>query len=240
VPVTAGRRSKISRKPVKKKRRWRYLLFVILGVVASLYGAAIVTLVGLRWINPPTTSVQIERRIESFFRSGQPYRKRYTFVPLDRIPVTLQHAVIAAEDARFYEHHGFDWRQVQIAAAEDLEGKRFRGGSTIDQQLVKNLFLTTSRSFLRKGVEASIVPFAEIILGKKRILELYLNVVEWGPGVYGVPAAAEYYYHLPAARITRDQAARLAAILPAPRHRKPAQMGAYAAKIEERMRQVGW
>jgi monofunctional glycosyltransferase len=240
VPVTAARRSKTNRKPVKNKRRWRYLLFVILGIVASLYGAAIVTLVGLRWINPPTTSVQIERRIESFFSRGQRYRKRYTFVPLDRIPVTVQHAVIAAEDARFYDHHGFEWRQVQIAAAEDLEGKRFRGGSTIDQQLVKNLFLTTSRSFLRKGVETSLVPFAEIILGKKRILELYLNVVEWGPGVYGVPAAAEYYYRLPGARVTRDQAARLAAILPAPRHRKPGQMGAYAAKIEERMRQVGW
>ena len=244
MPAPAARTKKISRKPARPKRRWRYLLFVLCGFVFAFYATVVFTLVILRWVNPPTTAVQIERRIQSWSGGGpstqSSYRKRYAFVPLNQISSNFQHAVIAAEDARFYQHHGFDWRQVEIAATEDIQGKRFRGGSTIDQQLVKNLFLTTSRSFVRKGVEATIVPFAEMILGKKRILELYLNVVEWGPGVYGAQAAAEFHYRVPAARVTRDHGARLAALLPAPRRRKPAAMSAYAARIEERMRQMGW
>jgi monofunctional glycosyltransferase len=244
LPTPAARTKKISRKPGRTRHLWRYLLLVACGFVFAFYATVGFTLVILRWVNPPTTAVQVERRIQSWFGGGRstrnPYRKRYAFVPLGEISLNFQHAVIAAEDTRFYQHHGFDWRQVEIAATEDIKGKRFRGGSTIDQQLVKNLFLTTSRSFVRKGVETTIVPFAEMILGKKRILELYLNVVEWGPGVYGAQAAAEYHYHIPAARIIRDQGARLAALLPAPRRRKPAAMGIYAARIEERMRQMGW
>lgn len=239
VPAPVARRKKIVRKPVRTKRRWRSLLFIICGLVFAFYAAAVFMFVILRWVDPPTTSVQMERRIQSWF-IRTPYKKRYKFVPLNQISANFQHAVIAAEDARFFDHHGFDWRQVEIAAAEDVQGKRFRGGSTIDQQLVKNLFLTASRSFVRKGVEATLVPLAEVILGKRRILELYLNVVEWGPGVYGAEAAAEYHYHVPPIRVTRDQGARLAALLPAPRRRTPAAMGAYAARIEERMRQVGW
>jgi monofunctional biosynthetic peptidoglycan transglycosylase len=193
----------------------------------------------LKWINPPTTSVQMERRVESWFHDSA-YSKQYSFVPLNRISLNLQHAVIAAEDARFYQHHGFDWKQVQIAAAENIEGKRMRGASTIDQQLVKNLFLTTSRSLFRKLVEATLVPPAETLLGKQRILELYLNIVEWGPGVYGCEAASHYYFRVPASKITRDQGARLAAVLPGPRHRKPAAMTIYANRILMRMQQVGW
>jgi monofunctional glycosyltransferase len=215
---------------------------LVLGIAALLfcfYGVAIFAFVLLRWIDPPTTSVQAERRLQSWVQRT-PYQKRYNFVPLTRISPAFQHAVISAEDARFYNHHGFDWRQVELAAAEDAEGKRLRGASTIDQQLVKNLFLTTSRSFVRKIIEASLVPLAEVILGKKRILELYLNVVEWGPGVYGAEAAASYWYHLSASRINRDEGARLAAILPAPRRRHPANMAAYAGIILDRMRQAGW
>ncbi|MGA8597993.1 MAG: monofunctional biosynthetic peptidoglycan transglycosylase [Bryobacteraceae bacterium] len=217
----------------------RRLTLAIAAVVLCFYGGAIFSFVLLRWIDPPTTSVQVERRLESWFQHA-PYQKRCSFVPLYRISPAFQHAVISAEDARFYNHHGFDWKQVQLAAAEDAEGKRLRGASTIDQQLVKNLFLTTSRSFVRKIIEASLVPLAEVILGKRRILELYLNVVEWGPGVYGAEAAASYWYHLPASRIGREEGARLAAILPAPRRRRPANMGAYAAIIVDRMRQAGW
>jgi monofunctional glycosyltransferase len=229
-------------RPKRASRRVSWVRRVIVaaaGVVFCLYGGIIFSLILLRWINPPTTSVEVERRLESWI-DHTPYQKRCKFVPLDRIAPAFQHAVISAEDARFYSHHGFDWKQVQIAAAEDAEGKRLRGASTIDQQVVKNLFLTTSRSFVRKIVEASLVPFAEMILGKRRILELYLNVVEWGPGVYGAEAAASYWYHLPASRIDREEGARLAAILPAPRRRHPANMGGYAAIILERMRQAGW
>jgi monofunctional biosynthetic peptidoglycan transglycosylase len=121
-----------------------------------------------------------------------------------------------------------------------MEGGRIRGGSTITQQLVKNLFFGTGRSILRKGAEASLVPIAELLLGKQRILELYLNVVEWGPGIYGAEAASRAWYRTSAASINRDQAARLAAILPGPLRRRPDRMNRYTAIILERMRQMGW
>jgi monofunctional biosynthetic peptidoglycan transglycosylase len=169
-----------------------------------------------------------------------PYHERYTFIPLSQISPELQHAVIAAEDARFYQHHGFDWHEIQIAADEDMEGGRSRGASTLTQQLVKNLFFGTGRSIVRKGVEATLVPVAELVLGKQRILEIYLNVVEWGPGVYGAEAACRYHYGVSARNIGRDEAARLAAVLPAPLKRRPERMNGYSALILERMRQMGW
>ena len=146
----------------------------------------------LRWIDPPTTAVHVERRLQAWIHN-KPYRQRYVFVPLSQISPDLQHAVVAAEDARFYQHHGFDWHQIQLAADHDLEGGRTRGASTITQQLVKNLFFGTGRSILRKGAEFTLVPVAEAVLGKRRILELYLNVVEWGPGVYGAQAASRLF-----------------------------------------------
>jgi monofunctional biosynthetic peptidoglycan transglycosylase len=195
--------------------------------------------VAARWIDPPTTAVHIERRVQAWIHH-KPYRERYNFIPLSQISPHLQHAVISAEDARFYQHHGFDWRAIQIAAQDDMEGDRTRGGSTLTQQLVKNLFFGTSRSFLRKGAETTLVPVAEFVLGKRRILELYLNVVEWGPGVYGADAACRFYDKTPARNIGRDESARLAAILPAPLKRKPARMNRYSAVILRRMQQVGW
>jgi monofunctional biosynthetic peptidoglycan transglycosylase len=143
---------------------------------------------------------------------------------LCQISPDLQHAVIAAEDARFYQHHGFDWHEMQIAAEDDMEGGRIRGASTITQQLVKNLFFGTGRSILRKGAESTLVPVAELVLGKQRILELYLNVVEWGPGVYGAESACHYYYRTSARNIDRQRAAQLAAILPLPLKRRPDHM----------------
>ncbi len=169
-----------------------------------------------------------------------PYNERYKFVPLSQISANLPHAVISAEDARFYQHHGFDWHAIQVDAEDDLEGGRIRGGSTLTQQLVKNLFFGTERSIVRKGVEATLVPVAELVLGKRRILELYVNVVEWGPGVYGAEAASRYYYQTGARNLSRDQSARLAAILPLPLKRRPERMSHYSGRILERMRQVGW
>ena len=171
---------------------------------------------------------------------GTAYHERYEFVPLKLISPDFQHAVIAAEDARFYEHHGFDWHAMQIAAEGDMEGGKIRGGSTITQQLVKNLFFGTGRSILRKGAEFTLVPVAELVLGKQRILELYLNVVEWGPGVYGAEAASRYYYRTSARNIGREEGARLAAILPLPLKRRPDRMNHYSELIQERMRQMGW
>ncbi|HXO60681.1 MAG TPA: transglycosylase domain-containing protein [Candidatus Acidoferrales bacterium] len=127
-----------------------------------------------------------------------------------------------------------------MAAEDNMEGGRIRGGSTLTQQLVKNLFFGTGRSFLRKGAEFTLVPVAELVLGKRRILELYLNVVEWGPGVYGAESACRFYYRTSARNIDRQQAAELAAILPLPLKRRPDHMIHYSGLILERMRQAGW
>lgn len=207
--------------------------------VALLWSLAALLLVALRWMNPPTTSVQIERRMQALL-GHVPYHARYQFLSLNQISPDLRHAVIAAEDARFYQHHGFDWHEIQIAAEEDLDGDRIRGASTITQQLVKNLFFGTSRSLLRKIPEATLVPVAELALGKQRILELYLNIIEWGPGVYGAEAACRYYYRTSARNIEREPSSRLAAILPAPLSRHPDRMDRYSSLILQRMRQLGW
>lgn len=216
------------------------LLVIGLGFIVLLYAFWISSLIALRFVNPPTTGVQIQRRLEAAF-ARLPYRKRSEFVPLRRISPNLQHAVIAAEDGRFYVHHGIDWDEVEKVAQESSEtGTIRRGASTITQQLVKNLFFTTHRNPVRKMFEYTLAPLADSILGKRRILELYLNVIEWGPGVYGAQAAAEYHYHTTAAQLDREQSARLAACVPAPRRRKPARMNQYSAIISERMRVMGW
>ena len=223
---------------IRKGLFWLVLRWLGIGL-AALWLLAALVLVAFRWIDPPTTAVHVQRRFQAWAQD-KAYHERYRFLPLSQISPDLQHAVIAAEDARFYQHHGFDWHQIQLAAADDMEGGRVRGASTLTQQLVKNLFFGTGRSVLRKAAEATLVPVAEFVLGKQRILELYLNVVEWGPGVYGAEPASRYYYRTSARTIGREQAARLAAILPAPLKRRPDRMNRYAALILERMRQMGW
>ena len=213
-------------------------IWLVLGV-AALWVLAALTLIAARWIDPPTTAVHIERRLQAWIHH-KPYHERYTFVPLSQISPDLQHAVVAAEDARFYQHHGFDWHQIQLAAEEDEEGGRVRGASTITQQLVKNLLFGTGRSILRKGAEFTLVPVAELVLGKRRILELYLNVVEWGPGIYGAEQACRAYDGTSARNVGREQSAQLAAVLPAPLKRRPQRMTRYSAIILERMHQMGW
>jgi monofunctional biosynthetic peptidoglycan transglycosylase len=232
--------------PVRRARKRgivRRLLRAIVLLAIAFYGIVILSLVALRWVDPPTTAVQTERRLQASI-GHTAYKKSYAFVPLQDISSNLQHAVIAAEDARFYQHHGFDWKQVQIAIEDDTERGKRRGASTITQQLVKNLFLGTSRSFIyngiRKGIEFTIVPLAEGILSKQRILELYLNVIEWGQGTYGAEAASLRYYGVPAKRITREEAVELATVLPAPLRRKPGRMTEYGNQILERMAQMRW
>jgi monofunctional biosynthetic peptidoglycan transglycosylase len=217
----------------------RYFVRWFLIGVALLWSLAALILVAAKWIDPPTTAVHMERRLQAWIHHT-PYHERDKFIPLNQISADLQHAVIAAEDARFYQHHGFDWHEIQIAAQDDLEGDRTRGASTITQQLVKNLFFGTGRSVLRKGAEAALVPVAEFVLGKRRILEIYLNVVEWGPGIYGAESASRYYDETPARNIDREEAARLAAILPAPLKRRPERMNSYSEIILKRMSQMGW
>ena len=220
---------------------FRRIVLFALAALAAVYLFWGLALFALRSVNPPTTGVQIQRRIEALVRRT-PYHKRYTFVPLGKISPELQHAVISAEDGRFYQHHGIDWDETEKVAQESQQkGEVIRGASTITQQLVKNLFFTTHRNPLRKAFEYTLAPMADSILGKRRVLELYLNVVEWGPaGVYGIEEGAKFHYHLPASRLDRDQSARLAAILPAPRRWRPAHMDDYSAIILERMEKAGW
>jgi monofunctional biosynthetic peptidoglycan transglycosylase len=143
---------------------------------------------------------------------------RYTWVPYDRIAVSLKRALVAAEDAKFVDHEGFDWDGIQLALEKNQKkGRVVAGGSTITQQLAKNLFLTPSRSYWRKAEEAVITVMLEAMLPKRRILETYLNVIEWGNGTFGAEAAARYYFGISAAELSAEQAARLAAMAPNPR-----------------------
>ena len=235
----------MSEKPVSqlktplRKSFLRSLVRWVAIAVVLLWSLAALVLLAARWIDPPTSAVHVQRRLQAWIHHT-PYHERYQFVPLGEISPYLQHAVVAAEDARFFQHHGFDWHEIQIAADEDLEGGRTRGASTITQQLVKNLFFGTGRSVLRKGAEFTLVPVAEFVLGKRRILEIYLNVVEWGPGIYGAESACRYYDGTAARNVGREQAARLAAILPAPLKRRPERMNKYSVQILERMSQMGW
>jgi monofunctional glycosyltransferase len=226
------------RTPLRKRVLRSFVRWLVIGAVL-IWSLAALILLAARWIDPPSTAVHIERRLQAWIHHT-PYHERYKFIPLSQISPNLQHAVIAAEDARFYQHHGFDWHEVEIAAEDGLEGSRTRGASTLTQQLVKNLFFGTGRSALRKGAEFTLVPVAEFVLGKRRILEIYLNVVEWGPGIYGAESACRYYEGTSARNLDWQQAARLAAILPAPLKRRPERMNHYSELILERMRQMGW
>jgi monofunctional glycosyltransferase len=215
-------------------------ILTLAAIPVGFYLLAVLGLVYLRFLPPLTTGVQLQRGIEARM-AGSPAERKRGWMDGATISPHLKRAVIAAEDARFYQHRGFDWKELDIARrGAARRGGRARGASTITQQLVKNLFLTTHRSWLRKAAEAALTPAAEVVLGKERILELYLNVVEWGPGVYGAEAAARHHFGIPAAELNRDQAARLAAILPAPRTRSPARMNDSARRIQQRMGEMGW
>ena len=165
----------------------------------------------LRVLPPPPDALMLVRLAQ-----GEGFDQRWR--PLSSISPALARAVVAAEDARFCEHHGFDWEALREAAARNAQGGRLRGGSTISQQTAKNVFLWPSRDYLRKGLEAGYTVLIEALWGKRRILEVYLNEVEWGPGVYGAEAAAQRDFHEGADRLTPAQAARLAAVLPSPLH----------------------
>lgn len=171
------------------------------------------------WIDHnPSTSAFMEQRLESMQEVNPEAVLRHQWVTYDKISAHLKRAVIAAEDAKFVEHEGFDWEGIQRAMAKNQrKGKIVAGGSTISQQLAKNLFLSGKRSFLRKAEEALITVMLEKLMSKRRMLEIYLNVIEWGNGVFGAEAASRYYFRTGAGHLTAYQAAKLAAIVPNPR-----------------------
>ncbi|MGQ0651627.1 MAG: monofunctional biosynthetic peptidoglycan transglycosylase [Betaproteobacteria bacterium] len=166
----------------------------------------------------PATSAFMTARLEELRSRDPAARLERRWVPYERISGHLKRAVVAAEDARFLDHEGFDWQAIQKALERNEQrGRVVAGASTISQQLAKNMFLSAERSWLRKGQEALITWMMEQILGKRRILELYLNFAEWGDGVFGAEAAARHHFGVPAAALSREQAAWLAVILPSPR-----------------------
>ncbi len=170
------------------------------------------------WVNPGTTRFMEIRLAE--LREKQPEAQlRQTWIAYERISPNLKRAIIAAEDAKFVDHEGFDWDGIQRAMEKNQKKGRFvAGGSTISQQLAKNLFLTPNKSYLRKAEEAIITLMLEALWSKQRIFEVYLNVIEWGNGVFGAEAAARHYYGISAAQLGPEQAARLAGMVPNPRY----------------------
>jgi monofunctional biosynthetic peptidoglycan transglycosylase len=198
--------------------RTLWILILVFGLIGPILAVAV-----YRFVPPPITYLMVERTLE-----GKGFSRRWRDV--DEISPTLVRAVIAAEDARFCEHHGFDFNAIKKAQAYNARGRKVRGGSTISQQTAKNVFLWPQRSYLRKGLEAYFTVLIEAGWGKKRIMEVYLNSIEWGSGVYGVDAAARKNFGVGADRLSAAQAARLAAILPSPLKWRAAQPGPYVRK----------
>jgi monofunctional biosynthetic peptidoglycan transglycosylase len=186
---------------------------IVLLVAVFLFVGPIVVVAVYRFVPPPMTFLMVQRMVE-----GRGFDRRW--VPMRSISPTLVRAVIAAEDAHFCEHHGFDILAIQKAMRANERGRKLRGGSTISQQTAKNVFLWPSRDYVRKGLEAWFTVLIEKMWGKRRIMEVYLNVAETGIGTYGVEAGAQRYYRHSAARLSRVEAARIAAALPSPKKRE--------------------
>jgi monofunctional biosynthetic peptidoglycan transglycosylase len=196
----------------RRLRRWA--LFAILGWLT----VTIVPVVLLRWLDPVTSAFMLEARIAALRAGERGYRTDYRWVSLERISPEAAIAVIASEDQTFPYNYGFDFKSIRSAVRAAQHGARLRGASTISQQVARNLFLWPGRSFVRKGIEAYFTVLLEALWPKERILEVYLNIAQFGHGIYGVEAAARRFYHEPAARLSASQAALLAAVLPDPVH----------------------
>ncbi|HYC50540.1 MAG TPA: biosynthetic peptidoglycan transglycosylase [Gemmatimonadaceae bacterium] len=206
---------------------------------AAYYAVCLLLLVAYRFVAPPVTGVQLERRIGAWLGDGD-YTVERTWMPDERIPRHVARAVVAAEDGSFWTHWGYDFKEMRNASMAVFDGQMPRGASTITQQLMKNLFGTTSQNPVRKLLDLTLAAPAEIILGKERILELYLNNVEWGPGIFGIEEAARHHYGVGVRGLSRSQAAGLAALLPNPRQRTPRNTPQYRSEILRRMSHRGW
>jgi len=196
----------------------RFLRGLLLAVVAWA-AVTIAVVAAFRWIDPPFTAFMVQSRIGALF-SSEPYAFRHEWRDWDQISKYAALAVIASEDQMFPEHNGFDFKQIDKALEARERGRRVRGASTISQQVAKNLFLWPGQSWFRKGLEAGITVLIETFWSKRRILEVYLNVAEFGRGTYGVQAASRRFFGKDASRLTRQDAALLAAVLPAPKRFK--------------------
>ena len=228
------------RKMVRPRRRWRRWLWQ---VPCALLAFSILQVVVLRFIDPPFSSVMALRQMEAWGQGDWGFRIHYQWRDLDAMARSVPISLVAAEDQQFPQHNGFDLKAIEKALDHNARGKRLRGGSTISQQVAKNVFLWQGRSWLRKGLEAWYTVLIEALWPKQRILEMYANVAEFGDGVYGVQAAAQRYWRKDAAKLTPAESARLAAVLPSPRRYSATNPGPFvqrrAAWIQRQARQLG-
>jgi len=202
---------------VAKRRSWLgRLVRGILWLLVIVIVGSILAVLSLRWINPPYTAFMIDARVTAWVTHDATYVFRHQWVDLSQISPNLPLAVVASEDQKFPEHWGFDVEAIEKAYSLNQHNHKVRGASTISQQVAKNLFLWSGRSYFRKGLEAYFTILIEAMCPKRRILELYLNIAEFGSGTYGAEAAAQRFFHKPAAQLTRTDAATLAAVLPSP------------------------
>jgi monofunctional biosynthetic peptidoglycan transglycosylase len=218
-------------------------IFRIIGKIALwFFMISLLSVFIFKWLPVPITPLMVTRAIE-YKLDGKEMLCSHDWEPLENISINMQKAVIASEDANFLTHHGFDFKAIQKAMESNEKGKKLKGGSTISQQTAKNVFLWQGRSYLRKGLEAYFTVLIELIWGKERIMEVYLNSIEMGDGVYGAEAAAQYWYRKNAADLTKREAAGIAAILPNPRKFKATNSSSYInrkkGRIVKLMRYVG-
>ena len=204
----------------------------------SLAASVLVVLI-LRWVPPPGSMLMVERKLESWI-DGEPIDLQRSWRPWEELPDDLKVAVIAAEDQKFAEHWGFDLVAIRAALAHNERGGNLRGASTLSQQVAKNLFLWSGRSWLRKGLEVWFTLLIETLWPKQRILEVYLNSVEWGNGVFGAEAAARHHFARGAPYLSRQQASLLAAVLPNPRQWSAGRPGGYVSRRAGWIRQQMW
>ena len=222
---------------------WRKILRLLWVVPLALWAASLLLVIAYRWINPPLTPLMVQRFNQQLFQKNRPVNFEHKNVKVEDISHYMVDCVVASEDGLFMYHHGFDVKQLKQSYKENKRGRRIRGGSTISMQTAKNVFLPHKRSMMRKAVEAYFTQLIEWFWGKKRIMEVYLNVIEFGDGIYGVEAASQHYYGRNASELTRHQAAELAVSLPAPLRRNPGKPSSYfrrrTSTIEARSRQYG-
>ena len=222
-------------KPRTRRRWWLWLGLIVLGL-------AIVPILQVAWVrfwDPPLTPLMLLRQAEARWSGKGSRERQYRWLPAAQIPPDFLKLVLTAEDQRFFQHHGFDWKEIAAARAQaERTGKAPRGASTISMQCARSLFLWQGRSWVRKGLETYYTFWMEALLSKRRILELYANVIEMGDGVYGIEAAAHAHFHTGARSLTREQCAALTAILPNPREWNPRDPSPkLARRIEKILRQ---
>ena len=221
----------------------RRLLRGLLFVLAAAFASSVIAVLVLRFVPPVTSAVMVENWLGARLEGDTAFALHYRWTPWDRVAKTLPIALVAAEDQRFPFHHGFDFDAIERALAEADDGERLRGASTISQQVAKNLFLWPGRSFMRKGLEAYFTVLLEALWPKRRILEVYCNIAEFGNGIYGVGAASAQFFHGTPMQLDARQAALLAAVLPNPSRFHVERPSAYvlrrAAWIQRQARQLG-